>query len=84
MGSIRDRVAEAAARKQPCSLANVLNGLSPDDAVDYRWLIWSADPREIPATVISADLQAHGFTVSAEMVTKHRRGECVGCSSDPK
>jgi hypothetical protein len=82
MGVIDDVEADQRITGPPCRLRRYLNSLPPDEAAEYRRLLWAPAYAHIRHTTIARHLRARGQQITDGAVGRHRNLECVNCLSD--
>ena len=82
MGVIDDVEADQRITGPPCRLRHYLNNLPPDEAAEYRRLLWDPDYVHIRQVTIARHLRARGQQISDGQIGRHRNLECVHCLPD--
>jgi hypothetical protein len=64
---------EAVLKGPPCAVGLILNQMTEEERKDFEL---ACDDPSIAGTVIARVLQRRGFSVKAEGLRRHRKGDC--------
>jgi hypothetical protein len=73
MGLFDEMKSESVMKGPPCSISLILEEMTDADRSDFAL---ACEDWTIPGTVIAKVLQRKGFSVKAESLRRHRKGEC--------
>lgn len=74
MGLLDDIMDEKPQKSRDCSVAILLNSMSPDDRADLETAL---EDVMIQSTIIARVLERNGHKIKSPAIGRHRRGACA-------